>query len=488
MGIFGHNLSGRANAQDSNGVVWEYETVERARLSGETSFTLADGAVYAATARDGDGEDVTNEMFALDAETGEANWRKGLENRRGRGFPELLDGVAVFYTQELEGTGQQFVAIDAATGDVQWTLSNGVGQPVLADGAAFVRTEGDASTGETGTLHALDVTTGEERWRLDDSEGVAEPMVVDDGTLYGSIHRDEGYLLAIDTQTGTVQWEFRTDIRSHSLLVDSGTVYVADIEGEYQVDALDAATGDRRWRFTPDTSSRPTGMALGDDALYVGYGNEGMYALARADGTERWTRPATVDDRLVVPRSDTVYLGGLGDVSAVDAATGEERWSVEMDASVSVPAVVDGTVYVNNAAVGNQSDGGVYVFDGESGDQLWAYEMSFGAQNSPAVIDGMVVVYDGPNHRILAVQGTSQQAGASPTETNQATTSDSDPTPKDEKQAPASEDATAGADESGQPEETSGAAGPGFGITEVVAGVAGSAYLLKQRLRKGDHG
>lgn len=83
-----------------------------------------------------------------------------------------------------------------------------------------------------------------------------------------------------------------------------------------------------------------------------------MYALAAADGRERW-RVETIGGVRSSPAvaDGTVYVGNAnGNVSAVAAADGSERWRFRTDRVVqSSPAVADGTVYVGS------DDGRVYA-------------------------------------------------------------------------------------------------------------------------------
>ena len=61
-----------------------------------------------------------------------------------------------------------------------------------------------------------------------------------------------------------------------------------------------------------------------------------------------------------------VYVGGDGgDVYALDAASGEERWKTTVGRTWSTPAVADGDVYVQTM------DGVLACLDRESGDVRW---------------------------------------------------------------------------------------------------------------------
>jgi outer membrane protein assembly factor BamB len=73
-----------------------------------------------------------------------------------------------------------------------------------------------------------------------------------------------------------------------------------------------------------------------------------------------------------------------GKLHALDAATGEEIWSVQMPAQrsfTSPPTAIDGVVYLGGAGSG----GTVFAIDEAAGDVLWTASVANGDHSSPAV-------------------------------------------------------------------------------------------------------
>lgn len=132
-------------------------------------------------------------------------------------------------------------------------------------------------------------------------------------------------------------------VRLQPALAD-GKLYVVSTDGEIQ--ALDATTGKAIWRQSTKMGSGiwPFGKdKLSPDARYAG-------------------GPTVFGNLLVVGTLD-------GHVYALDAATGKQLWSAEVDDEViSAPAIDAGTVFVRT------NSGAVYALDANTGERKWVYD------------------------------------------------------------------------------------------------------------------
>lgn len=260
-------------------------------------------------------------------------------------------------------------------------------------------------------------------WQFEDvgSYGVASAPAVVDGTIYflstgtsdgGSA--DGGYsgiVHAVDAD-GTERWRTRTYVAQSSVAVAGGLVFVGGRGGPLV--ALDAATGEQRWSVsgTPWFEGAPT---IADGTLYVprnGPQDGIVFALNAADGSEKWAiGEGDVGDLLGSPMSVTGVSvsdgvahfavgtdAGVGALYAVDAATGERRWRVDLPragggtGNIATPTVADGRVFfaTNNA---------LFAFDSD-GTERWREEIRgftprYFTEMSPAVADGTVYFPDG---------------------------------------------------------------------------------------------
>ena len=204
------------------------------------------------------------------------------------------------------------------------------------------------------------------------------------------------------------------EVFSSPAVVD-GVVYVGSDDGNLY--ALDAASGEQRWAFATGeavwlllrrwwtasstwaatmATSTPLDAASGRAALGVRHG--------RVTAVE--SSPAVVDGVVYVGSGDASHVG-KGNVYAIDAASGAQRWSFAAgDVVLSSPAVVDGVVYVGSGRVVGASESNVYALDAASGEQRWAFLTGGTVFASPVVVDG--VVYVGSwDHNLYALDAAS---------------------------------------------------------------------------------
>jgi outer membrane protein assembly factor BamB len=186
--------------------------------------------------------------------------------------------------------------------------------------------------------------------------------------------------------------------------VSNGIVYVGS--GDQNVYALSAGDGTEQWRFETGDAvvSSP---AVANDTVYVGSEDESVYALNTGDGTERWafetgdevhSSPAVVEG--------TVYIGSWdGDVYALNAGDGTEQWRFGIGGPLnSSPAVADGTVYV-----GGDYGNTLYALNAGDGTEQWRFETDDNV-SAPAVVDGTAYVGSEDNtvYALNAGDGTKQ--------------------------------------------------------------------------------
>lgn len=154
-----------------------------------------------------------------------------------------------------------------------------------------------------------------------------------------------------------------------------GRLYAAAVDGT--IEAIDAATGRSLW------STR-----LGE--------RKGMF-WRRGEGSLRWSGGPAVEGDLLV-------AGGLdGQVYALGAADGTERWHVDLGAEIIArPAIANGIVVVRTNA------GRLVGLDATDGSRRWVFEqpvpaLSLRGNSAPLILNG--AVYSGfDNGRLVAVR------------------------------------------------------------------------------------
>jgi outer membrane protein assembly factor BamB len=124
-----------------------------------------------------------------------------------------------------------------------------------------------------------------------------------------------------------------------------------------------------------------------------------VHAVDAATGDVRWT--TTLPDFVVSSPTvvdGTAYVGCWdGNVYALDGADGSERWTATADAPISgSPAVAAGAVYCGDWR------GTLHAFDAGGGDREWFLSVGNVVGSSPAVV-GDVVYVVGDDDAVVAV-------------------------------------------------------------------------------------
>ncbi|MFE7896073.1 PQQ-binding-like beta-propeller repeat protein [Streptomyces sp. NPDC057424] len=247
----------------------------------------------------------------------------------------------------------------------RFRMSNDVwGTPSVADDLVYVTSF---------EVHALDVATGRRRFKTRD---VAWSMAVADGRIHAS---DGPTLFALDAREGADLWRLQTDAWVYSLQAGRGTVVTGTRGGGVQ--GWEASGGQKLWEITgcqSDFESPEAGPALHDGTVYV-WQDARLRALDARTGDERWSYPigdaascGGVPIRLTQATDGYVYVCAGTRVLALDVAAGHVKWHFEAPAVflspptfVPGPAVTGGGIYLADYL------GTVYALDATDGRDRW---------------------------------------------------------------------------------------------------------------------
>ena len=284
--------------------------------------------------------------------------------------------------------------------------------PLYAEGRLFV-TRGQQ--GELGArLYALDVKTGETRWRASvTSEQGAVPSL---DSQYVYVLTSHQTLVALRQDTGEVVWTYVTGgtARSVAPAVADGIVFVKTDDGS--VLAVDATTGQERWRSpVPATSVNQSAnevtilstvaIAVSDGVVYAAGEGGVLYAFSAETGTQRWTAQTNGNVIAAAAVADgTAYLIAqevgpnpnpvVSTLYALKATDGTERWRIDdVDPGVAL-AVGNSAVYVSGSVHGlNEPANSLAAFDVKDGRKLWTAGLY--QAGAPVLVEGTVYVTAG---------------------------------------------------------------------------------------------
>jgi len=288
---------------------------------------------------------------------------------RSGGIP-AVDSTSVYFLSARH----EVLGVDKRTGAVRWRSHTGAAgecttgfNTVIASDVVAVADEG---------VRAFDRATGASRWTFrPGGDEVTSFLAADGSTIYAGSHA--GRVYAVDARSGAQRWmtvvSSASDVKALRPTVDDGVVYVGikQFVGPTRgaLAALDATTGATRWihRFAQDTpglgTGCPGGAVVAGDAVVVSIDDGRVVALDRATGEPRWVAPRLQnlpagaggspenDQRPLAVRAAVLVAGSTtGYLTAVDAATGQERWRATANLGSAVYPLVagDSSVYVTH--------------------------------------------------------------------------------------------------------------------------------------------
>ncbi|MFC7044079.1 PQQ-binding-like beta-propeller repeat protein [Halobacteriaceae archaeon GCM10025711] len=264
------------------------------------------------------------------------------------------------------------------------SLAGCLGDP----GTTTTTAQPSSTTDESTTTEPTDLPD-HARWGVETGGPIRVGPTVRDGTVYAG--SGDGNLYALAPDDGSERWRFDTGAvffggtgyPDRSPLVADGTVYAVsgDQSGahgdDFGVYAVDAASGEEQWSYTRSYPKFLTllgvvdGLALvvtSDDAL--GPTGESLLALDAATGEVRWTAEVG-DSQGVAIGAGAVYVAAYRRLYAIDLADGTERWRRDFEGGTVGPGFAGDTVFAGSEDYDSPA---VHAFDPATGEVQWSVE------------------------------------------------------------------------------------------------------------------
>jgi alcohol dehydrogenase (cytochrome c) len=394
-------------------------------------------------------QDAAANVYALNKETGEQVWFNEYNDVVPSGGPNGAAAAYgnLYYTV---GGLADVLAVDAATGkelwrtNIQGPLDEGITiAPLVFDNTVYVSTipgssEGFYMGGQRGLIHALDATTGDVIWyfdtttnnlwgnaRVNSGGGLWHPPSVDaEGNIYVGIANASPYpgtnefpgassrpgdndyanaLMRINPETANYDWYINVkphDLWDHdnqlspilaTVAVDGTDVPMVFSSGKHGwIIAANQETGEELWRTAVgDHNENEFLQELGaDEEITLLPGFIGGVETPMAYGNGVIYAPV-----LNVPFTTTGVegtgdiFGGVGELVAVDAASGEILWSVDIPTMV-----LGGVTLVNDLLFTGGLDGVVRAYSTTDGSLVFTYQATAGINTSFAVSGDYIFV------------------------------------------------------------------------------------------------
>ena len=275
-------------------------------------------------------------------------------------------------------------AIDLASGKNRWKYVTDNGfetTPLVHDGKLFI---GDLS----GVFHAVDAATGKVLWTHDTESQIHSSANTDGQRLvFGN---DAGEIIAMSFD-GKVLWTNEAGDRVNSCpAIRDGVAYVAGCDATLRAVRMD--TGKQVFGAAMPALSGGSPAVL-EDRIVVGT-DQGHVAAFSPQGKQLWDYDQIGNEAMVYSSpavADGLVVVGARDrsVHAIDAGTGEAKWTFEARNDVDgSPVISGGRVYIG------ARDKKLYVLDLKTGKKLWDFTAGRAIGGGAAIGRGVLVITD----------------------------------------------------------------------------------------------
>jgi outer membrane protein assembly factor BamB len=344
-------------------------------------------------------------VFELHAQT-TSNWTNS------RGNSQMQGTTSVLFPQKVK---------------LKWTYNaDGIfkSAPVISDGKIVV-----GST--NGELLCLDMK-GQIRWKFKTDNAFEAPALIIGNTVYaGNL---SGILYALDLKTGTKKWEYKTENQI------MGAPAFAEIKGkrilavgsyDFYLHGVDALTGTGLWKYESDNYLNSSPAIYEGKAVFGGCDGF-LHQVNMKDGKAvSKTQVATYVASSPAIDGNMAFVGDYdGGFSCIDLSLKKINWRYENKESAQ-PFIASATIIGNKVVIGSRDKflycfdkatgsivwkvntgnrveastvankeqvltvnmrGDLMLLDLKTGKKIWSYELGVGVMNTPAVVEGAIIL------------------------------------------------------------------------------------------------
>ncbi|WP_341206074.1 outer membrane protein assembly factor BamB [uncultured Psychrosphaera sp.] len=282
----------------------------------------------------------------------------------------------------------EVIAFNKDSGDEVWSTDVRDNPPTLWDTLTFTTIAPEKLSGgitaayknlyigtENGDVIALSQATGEILWRTEVKGEVVAPPAAGEGWI--AVTTAAGFVAALHPDTGELRWQIATDVPALSLrgtsspTIAGGGVLVGTATGKLSViilekgipaweQAIGVVQGSTELEQLIDADSKP--LINGSTVYTIAY-NGNLAALDMMSGRVLWKREYSSYRNLAIDTGVIYLTDAKGNVIAVDANSGIEKWT---SSELYNRRLTQPVVYKGNIVVGDY-EGYFHFINKESG-------------------------------------------------------------------------------------------------------------------------
>ena len=345
------------------------------------------GPLLAAPAVDGDRLYLTAQtghIIALDRGTGEVAWR--YDTGHSTGFPATAAPAVAGDLVIAPVRPGHVVGLDRSSREVIWKKDIGapmMASPIVVDGSVYV------GAGNS-KLYALDAATGRERWTFDVLDRITAPVAYADDAVV--VANEESLIHIVDTNTGLKRFVYDAGAGSLGRNLRGGPAIYGDL-------AYFHTQGGMVWAVDRRTITYPFERAI--SYWETNFFLWGILSKAPVQKGTVWIKNlgGTLMHGPAVAH-DTVYTASVeGRLSALEAGSGNERWTAQLETEIS-----SGVTVAGDTVILGTDDGRVLGLNAHSGEAQWDFAVGGRISGRPVVVDGKVYLVS-EDGKVYAISG-----------------------------------------------------------------------------------
>ncbi|MCC8155028.1 MAG: PQQ-binding-like beta-propeller repeat protein [Tannerellaceae bacterium] len=247
--------------------------------------------------------------------------------------------------------------------------------PLIYNQHIYVGTVDENLRGEGG-ITSLDGKTGIINWKYTTRNSIKNTIAIEDGLLFAQ--DTEGYLYAIDADTGVLVWEKKLQNNTLPALVEglathAGRVYAGTGNG---LSALECKTGKEHWVNTgwKQHEGTTTTITVGENVVISGAQWGGLYGNDIRTGEMLWRNNKnglTNRGASAAVYGNLLYITSQSSLFILNASTGQVIVRKELPVSVDVTST---PLLTDNRIIFGTADEGVMALDRETLDEVWRFK------------------------------------------------------------------------------------------------------------------
>jgi outer membrane protein assembly factor BamB len=240
-----------------------------APVSADDKLVLANGVLYGTIFHDTSANQWSSTLFAVNAADGTVLWQLALP--KNKSFTVSVAGNGVLYLSSVEQkypSSGALIALDDGKPKISYAYAYSLDGKQLWHSQKYegyisppISANGNIYFASQDTMYALDARSGATRWHYRVNAGAVEGRpIIADGTIYlksGPLSSGTSIpttLIALNAQTGAVQWKRQIDVPTYALVgafvLANDALYLI-VEGEVSsLRAFSVADGKPLWQVS----------------------------------------------------------------------------------------------------------------------------------------------------------------------------------------------------------------------------------------------